>query len=267
MHINELKDQLAKELASCKGRASLFLEIEGRIIEFTGNEVYQSASLIKLPVLFEALRQIDKGILELDRPVAVRQGDRIGSTGVLQAMNIKQITIHDLLALMIIVSDNSAANMVIDLIGMDTINSNLSKIGMHNTVFKRKMLDFKAIQTGDDNLTTCADIVLCLKEAMEGQWLAKQSSQLFHAFLLQQQIQEKLPAQMNHSLYKIGNKTGELAGIEHDCAVITYGTKRAYAAILIDQLDDNESGKSIIRQIGKRINEYISCVLTGKATY
>jgi beta-lactamase class A len=266
MHINELKDKLAKELASCKGRASLFLEIEGRDIEFASNEIYQSASLIKLPVLFEALRQVDEGILELDRSVTVRQGDRVGNTGVLQAMNIKQITVYDLLALMMIVSDNSATNMVIDLIGMEKINSNISKIGMHNTVLKRKMLDFNAIQAGNDNHTTCADIVLCLKEVMDGQWLTQQSSELFHAFLLQQQFKEKLPAYMNQSLYQIGNKTGELPGIEHDCAVITYRTKRAYAAILIDQLDDNELGKTIIRQVGRRINQYISFVLTGNST-
>jgi beta-lactamase class A len=267
MHIEELEDQLVKELARWKGRASLFLEIEDRVIEFNSNKVFQSASLIKLPILFEALRQLEDGILQPDRLISVRPEDKVGDTGVMQAMNTKQITIHDLLTLMIIVSDNSATNLVIDLLGMETINSTISKIGMKNTVLKRRMLDFKAAQAGNDNLTTSADIVHCLKEAIEGQWLKKQSRNQFNTLLLQQQFKEKLPAHMNRSLLDIGNKTGELTGIEHDCAVITYGDKRAFAAVMIDGLEENETGKSKIRQVGKLINSYISGVLTGNATY
>lgn len=267
MHIEELEDQLVKELASGKGQASLFLEIEDRIIEFNSTEVFRSASLIKLPILFEALRQLEEGILQPDRLLSVRQEDKVGDTGVLQAMNTQQITIHDLLTLMIIVSDNSATNLVIDLIGMAPINSTISKIGMKNTILKRRMLDFKAAQAGNDNFTTSADIVLCLKEAIEGQWLKEQSRDRFTALLLHQQFKEKLPAYMDQSLMEIGNKTGELAGIEHDCAFITYGDKRAYAAVLIDGLEDNETGKSIIRQVGKQINSYISGISTGNPNY
>ncbi|MBT2680891.1 serine hydrolase [Bacillus sp. ISL-35] len=266
MHIEKLEDQLAKELARWKGRASLFLEIEDRIIEFNSNEVFQSASLIKLPILFEALRQLEVGILQPDRLISVREEDKVGDTGVLQAMNTKQISVHDLLTLMIIVSDNSATNLVIDLLGMERINSTISTIGMKKTVLKRRMLDFKSIRDGNDNLTTSADIVLCLKEAAEGQWLTKPSSHRFNALLLQQQFKEKLPAYMNQSLLSIGNKTGELYGIEHDCAVITYGDRRAYAAVLIDGLEDNETGKSMIRQVGKLINSYISGIPTVKTT-
>ncbi|CAM4010872.1 serine hydrolase [Mesobacillus thioparans] len=263
MHIDKLQDQLAIELARWKGRASLYLEIEGRVIEFNSNEVYQSASLIKLPILFEAFRQVEEGFLQADMLVTVSQEDKVGDTGVLQAMDTKQITVHDLLALMIIVSDNSATNLLIDLLGMETINTTISKIGMKNTVLKRRMLDFEAAQAGNDNLTTSADIVLCLKEAEEGKLLKKQSRKQFGALLLNQQFKGKLPAYMNQNLLKIGNKTGELTGIEHDCAVITYGDKRAFAAVLIDGLEDNETGKTMIRQVGKLINESISGILTG----
>ncbi|MFT9599324.1 serine hydrolase [Mesobacillus sp.] len=262
MKLEDLRDRLLKELAGCKGRASLFLEIEGLIIEFNGNEVYQSASLIKLPILIEALRQIEAGKLQKDRLVTIRESDKIGDTGVLQAMKVKQLPVEDLLSLMTIVSDNSATNLLIDLIGTKSINSTISRIGMKNSILQRKMLDFDAIQFGNDNFTSAADLALCLKEAVAGVSLNKQSRNTFLSFLLQQQFKEKLPFYMDDALLKIGNKTGELPGVEHDCGIITYGEKQAYIVVLIDRLEESESGKSTIRQIGKHINTFITGVST-----
>ena len=64
MKIEELRDRLSNELAGCKGRASLFLEIEGLIIQYNSHVLFQSASLIKLPILIEALRQIEAGKMQ-----------------------------------------------------------------------------------------------------------------------------------------------------------------------------------------------------------
>lgn len=260
MNIEELRDKLSKELASCKGRASLFLEIEGLTIEFNSNVVYQSASLIKLPILIESLRQIEAGKLQKDSLVTIRESDKVGDTGVLQAMKVKQLPVEDLLSLMIIVSDNSATNLLIDLIGVNSINSTMSRIGMKNSILQRKMLDFQAIQSGSDNFTSAADIALCLKEAVAGRLINKYSRETFHSFLNQQQFKEKLPVYMDDTLLKIGNKTGELPGVEHDCGIITYGKKQAFIVVLIDSLSDPESGKSTIRQVGKHINSFIEGV-------
>ncbi|MBT2692464.1 serine hydrolase [Bacillus sp. ISL-55] len=262
MKIEELKDRLSNELAGCKGRASLFLEIEGSIIEFNSNAVYQSASLIKLPMLLEALRLIEAGKLQKDKIVTIKESDKIGDTGVLQAMKVKQLTVEDLLSLMIIVSDNSATNLLIDLIGINSINSTISMIGMKNSILQRKMLDFDAIQSGDDNFTSAADIALCLKEAVAGGSLNKQSEKTFFSLLLEQQFKEKLPVYMDDSLLKIGNKTGELPGVEHDCGIISYGKKQAFIVVLIDRLSEAESGKATIRQIGKHINRFITGIST-----
>ncbi|ESU33771.1 hypothetical protein G3A_04675 [Bacillus sp. 17376] len=262
MKIEELRDRLSNELAGCKGRASLFLEIEGEIIEVNSQQVYQSASLIKLPILIEALRQIEAGKLQKDRLVTIKESDKIGDTGVLQAMKVKQLPVEDLLSLMIIVSDNSATNLLIDLIGINSVNSTISRIGMKNSILQRKMLDFAAIQSGHDNFTSAADIALCLKEAVAGGALNTHSKNTFFSFLLQQQFKEKLPFYMDDALLKIVNKTGELPGVEHDCGIITYGKKQAFIVVLIDGLSETESGKTTIRQIGKHINRFITGIST-----
>ena len=267
MNIDELRDKLSIELAGCKGRASLFLEIEGVSIEINSNDVYQSASLIKLPILFEALRQIEAGTLQKDRLLTIHEGDKIGDTGVLQALKVNQLPVQDLLSLMIIVSDNSATNLIIELIGKSSINATMSSIGMKNSRLQRKMLDFNAILSGRDNFTTAADIVLCLKKGVNGDSFNRQSKNMFHSFLLEQQFKEKLPVYMDDTLLKIGNKTGELPGVEHDCGIITYGNKQAFIAVLIDGLSESESGNSTIRQVGKHINSFIKGVSTASGHF
>lgn len=258
MTFEELRITLLEELAGCKGRASLFLEIEGEIIEYNSNEVFQSASLIKLPILLEALRQMDAGQLKKESQLGIGEGDKIGDTGVLQAMRIKKLPVVDLLSLMIIVSDNSATNLMIDLLGKESINATIHNIGMSNSILQRKMLDFSSIQSGLDNYTSAADIGLCLKEGVNGDLLNPESRSLFRSFLRQQQFREKLPFYMDDTLLEIGNKTGELPGVDHDCGIITYGKKEAIIVVLIDELSQPQSGKSTIQQIGKHINSYIT---------
>ncbi|MCM3665025.1 class A beta-lactamase-related serine hydrolase [Mesobacillus subterraneus] len=262
MNIQNLKDNVYKELARCKGRASLFMEIEDHVIEFNSHDAYRSASLIKIPILFEALRQIEKGIISADADVSLRITDKVGDTGVLQALSCHKYSIQDLLTLMIIVSDNSATNLLIDMLGIETINSTIRRLGMSNTVMHRKMLDFDSINSGKDNFTSAADMVACLKEGIDGSLLKFESRDRFHSILLHQQFKEKLPAYIDETLINAGNKTGELPGLEHDCAVFSYGDRKAFVAVLIDGLAEAENGKYTIRQIGKQVNTFISANLT-----
>ncbi|HAQ06209.1 MAG TPA: hypothetical protein DCR24_01230 [Bacillus bacterium] len=95
---------------------------------------------------------------------------------------------------------------------------------MHQTILQRKMLDFTSIQLGRDNFTTPADIVACLKAGVEGEELTEESRNTFYSILQQQQFKEKLPAYINDDTISIGNKTGALPGVEHDCAVISMGS-------------------------------------------
>lgn len=258
MNIEQLKLNVYSELARCKGRASLFMEIEGKIIEFNSQEVYQSASLIKIPILYEALRQIEAGIINPDEHVNIKDSDKIGNTGVLQVLHgVKSYTIRDLLTLMVIVSDNSATNLIINLLSKESINKTIRSLSMYNTILQRKMLDFQSVKSGMDNFTTAADIVKCLKKGVTGTDLTKASRDTFLSILNQQQFRDKLPAYMNEVYITAGNKTGELPGLEHDCAVMTFGQTRTFVAVLIDNLEEPEIGRSTIRQIGKHINDFI----------
>ncbi|MFP3471159.1 serine hydrolase, partial [Micrococcus sp. SIMBA_144] len=72
-----------------------------------------------------------------------------------------------------------------------------------------------------------------------------------------QQFKDKLPSLMDQEMVFVANKTGELPGVEHDCGILKYGNQHAYIAVLIDELEDNESGKGTIAKIGKFIHDFL----------
>ncbi|WP_210366589.1 serine hydrolase [Bacillus sp. REN3] len=229
----------------------MFLDVDGDVIEYRSGEIYQAASLIKLPIMLEAFQRIKAGTIPPEQMIVINQEDKIGDTGILQALKQDSMSFMDLITLMIIVSDNSATNILIDLLGMQNINQNIKKLDLNKTVLQRKMLDFTQINSGKDNFTAAADIAACLKAGAEGS-----INPSFFSILEKQQFKDKLPAFISLDI-KVGNKTGELNGVQHDCAILDYNNHRIYVAVLIDQLVNREEGSSTIRQIGRHLNDFL----------
>lgn len=66
---------------------------------------------------------------------------------------------------------------------------------------------------------------------------------------------DKLSFLMDTEKIVIGSKTGELHGVEHDCAIIQFKERTAYAAVLMDEIVDKRYGRSTINEIGRLIYE------------
>ncbi|WP_066069016.1 serine hydrolase [Neobacillus soli] len=252
----KLETKLKEELLGCDGRLGLAIEIGNEQFLYQSEAVFQSASVIKVPILIEGLRQSDQGKIKLDEVTAIT--NKVGGSGVLQALSgHARMTIKDLMTLMITVSDNTATNMLIDLLGMESINLTMEKLGLSNTVLNRKMMDFEAIERGWDNFTSPIDMITCLKAVNEGSFLAKESKKAALEMMNNQQFLDKLPAMMDLDKIFVANKTGGLPGVEHDCAVIKYRGKTAYIAVLMDKLNDVSAGTQTISRIGRRLYEYL----------
>ncbi|MFJ5712973.1 serine hydrolase [Neobacillus sp. NPDC093127] len=255
--MKSLETRIFEELNGFKGRIGLVIEIDNDQIQVNSLEVFQSASLIKVPILIEALRQCENRELVENDPVPVLKEAIVGGSGVLQALSPNvRLTVRDIMTLMIIVSDNTATNLMIDLLGMDAINRFMRKSGLKQTELNRKMMDFQAISQGRDNYTSPLDMIQCLKWMTEGTVLSKKSQAVALEIMGYQQFKDKLPAQMDDRLF-VANKTGELPKVEHDCAVLQFGKKTAFVAVLMDQLEDLQAGKQTMNQIGKHIYDYL----------
>ncbi|MEH7389532.1 serine hydrolase [Bacillus sp. JJ1474] len=258
MSHENLKKQVSELVAHCKGRVGLVIETcEGRI-EINHNDKFSAASLIKIPILIEGFRQCEDGLLDLHEYLPAFPSKRVGGAGVIQALSADlKLKVIDLMALMIIVSDNSATNLVIDRLGMNEINQCIKALNLQSTELNRKMMDFEAIKIGMDNYTTPNDMVTCLKVIDQHRFLSKENSEKAFGILEKQQFKNKLSESIDLEAMQVANKTGELPGVEHDCAIIKYGGKTIYAAVLIDQLSKQAEGRQTLVQIGKVLSNFM----------
>ncbi|WP_341356380.1 serine hydrolase [Rossellomorea sp. y25] len=242
-----------------RGRVSVVIDLPSYSIQINNETPYSAASLIKVPILLEGFRQAEQGKIDLNDTVMVPKEERVGGAGVLKTLSENiSLTVEDLLTLMIIVSDNTATNLIIDRLGSDAINSLCNSIALKHTKLSRKLMDFQAMKQGYDNVTSASDIITCLRILDQGQIFSEQSREKMLYILHQQQLDTKLPAKMDKDKVYIANKTGELPGVEHDCAIVRCEEKTAYIAVLIDELGENESARDTIAEIGKLLYDYLT---------
>jgi beta-lactamase class A len=181
--------------------------------------VFPAASLAKLPILVELARQLAQpnSAYTWDTRLEVPAVARVPSDGVLANLSADlRPTIHDLAHLMITISDNTASNVLLDLLGMDAINASMHDLGLQTTRLERRFIDFEARQAGRDNWTTAADIALLL--AYIHQQRVPEHERLLQ-ILLRQNDYHVLPAYWNEELL-FAHKTGGLTGIMHDAGLL-----------------------------------------------
>jgi beta-lactamase class A len=158
---------------------------------------------------------------------------------------------------MISVSDNTAANLLIDRLGMDTINGGFRELGLTGTVLGRKMLDFEAKKAGKDNYTTAGDVAVLLETLHSGKNLPVSARNRMMEILSAQKLNSKLPGMIpvldvdDVELF-LAHKTGELPGNEHDAGVFFFrGRKPVVVSVLTEGLKDRSEGVEFCARIGR----------------
>ncbi|WP_449622604.1 serine hydrolase [Robertmurraya sp. Marseille-Q9965] len=254
-----LVERIDEQIRLCPGRISLHVEISDWSYKHDSEHMYSSASLIKIPILIEAFRQYEKGLFSLADSLEIGKDQRVGGSGVIQVLERSFWTIKDLMTLMITVSDNTATNVLIELLEMDTVNESMKLLGLKKTQLQRNMLDFVALQHGRDNCTCAADMIRCLKVIEESGFLKEESCREAKLILQHQQF-HKILGLIDVDKGYMGSKSGSLPGVEHDCAIISVQGKTAYVAILIDQIVVGKSATSIMQEIGLALYDAMTTV-------
>ena len=131
----------------------------GEKISYNENTVVPSASLIKIPVMMKIIELVKEGSLSLKQRITVTDEVKVPFSILTLMESGNSYTLKDIITLMIVQSDNTAANMLIDIAGMNDVNDYIKKLGLKNTVLQRKMMDSKAREEGRENKTTAADMV------------------------------------------------------------------------------------------------------------
>ena len=180
-----------------------------------------AASVIKIPVMIEAFRAARDGELSLDEIHALRDEERMPSCGTLKAMHTGiEMTLLDLTKLMIIVSDNSATNIMISRVGIENVNRTLRALGCEQTTLRRLLFDAEASRRGVANHITAREMGEVLEGLWRGEVVSKEASAQMMDILLDQRLNGKLPFFIDSMSIDVAHKTGEDDGISHDVGVI-----------------------------------------------
>lgn len=225
----------------------------GDYFRINGNERIASASMIKLLILAELFQQADDGKVDLGESMQVSSSDIVGGTGVIQGRGSGAYSIKELAHLMIAESDNTATNVLIDLLGMDAINKQAVKLGLEQTVLARKMMDMDARSQGRENYTCANDLAVILELIGKNELVGSKYSKLAKEFLLDQSDNEGLAQGVSGA--RFGHKTGTLDNQRHDGGIAYVDGKGTYVLVVMTQGMAQGTADSMMSRIAKEVGE------------
>ncbi len=137
-----LQKQLEAMASQHRGNVALYVKNlkTGEVVEIDPDHVVQTASVIKLAIFVEAFHQIKDGKKSLAEKVMFKPEDRVMGSGVLQYMHAPlELSLEDAIVLMMIESDNTATNLMIDQVGIANVNARIASLGLKNTYLYKKI--------------------------------------------------------------------------------------------------------------------------------
>lgn len=218
-------DNLKQRFQSLPGEISFYYKnlVTKEEYGYHGEQKLMAASVIKLFVMTEAFARMDQGLLSEHELITVKREDCVPSCGALSYMHEGiQVTVMDLVTLMIIFSDNTATNILIDRLGMEAINQTIRALGYKDTWLRRKMFDLEKSRMGIQNIITASECARLLEEMYEGKLISATASTRMLALMKDQQLNGKIPFYLKAEAEQteIAHKTGEDTGITHDVGII-----------------------------------------------
>lgn len=138
----DLQGQLADIARAHHGKVALYATQIGTGVSLSldPDAVVQTASVVKLTILYEAMEQVRAGKAHWDDKITLQPGDGVSGSGILLFFDAPQtLTLKDILTLMVIMSDNTASNLAMEKLGIDNINARIAWIGLKDTHLYKKI--------------------------------------------------------------------------------------------------------------------------------
>lgn len=246
--------QLQATLASVGEHARGRLAVEIRDLStgltsgYNMNAVMPAASTIKIPIMVEVFKQMEAGKFDLNRRVELFASDRDwGSGDIAESPVGSTFAVSTLLTQMITVSDNTAANMLIRLVGRKKINATMRELGLHHT----HLADY--IRTSEWSVrttlrTTPSDMVSLLCDMAKNKLIDEWSSKQMIAILEHQEINTLLPVPLPD--IPIAHKTGSFNDTLNDVGIV-YADSPYVIAVMTTDLPSLPVGRSLIHHISR----------------
>lgn len=206
-----------------------------------------SASLIKIPIMMEIMQQVKSGRLSLGERIRINDSSKVPFSIVTMLHGVESYSIDDIMALMIVQSDNTAANVLMDLAGMDSINDYIKCLNLKNTILQRKMMDSRARIEGRENYTSAGDMAVLLETLYRGQAIGNGCCSHMLNIMKNQLDTGSMMLGLPYET-AAAHKTGSLEFIEHDAGIVYLNNTDYIFCMLTWDAQDNNAAR---RAIGK----------------
>lgn len=213
------------------------------------DEVFAQASSIKIAVLANLYLQAEQGKLKLTDLYTVQASDLVADSDIMGGLTpgVTRVTLRDLATMMVAVSDNSAANVLIDRVGMVNVNAMLDSLGLAHTRLRRKMMDLDAAKEGKENISTPHEMLLLLEAIYRGKLLNKESTSDFFK-MLSTNKDSWIPRDLSADV-KIANKPGSLEGVRNDSGIVFVEGRPYVICVMTSFLRNERDGEEAISKI------------------
>ena len=222
--------------------------------------VFPQASSIKLTILLELMRQAQDGDISLDEKHTLRRNEMTrGDTEPILTMlgdGTVSMSLRDLAIFMVVLSDNTATNILIDRLGMDNINAGILRLGLKETKLRRHMIDLEAARKGNENVSTPREMLTLLEKVHAGQALdAAHTKEYFDILRLPKDsgFHRALPDDVS-----IADKPGALEGVRCDTGLIGVPGHPLFLSVTTTYLARDDEGERAVEEVARLAYEYFN---------
>ena len=241
-----LDEKIAEAVEGFRGKVWIYAKNldSGKTYSLRGDERVRTASTIKLPIMVEAYFQVAEGKLAWTDELMLTRQNKQGGSGVLgEFSDNAKIDLRTAKNLMIVVSDNTATNLILDRVTADAVNARMEKLGLAATRSLRKIGGGGEARIANDGInrlfgigvSSPRDMVKLLEMLERGEVLSKEASKDMIDTLRRQQFTDGVGRNALDTT-PVASKSGALDRLRSDVGIIYTRRGRIAMAITVDDM-------------------------------
>lgn len=246
-----LMDDIKMRSDEFSGEVGIFIKDmwTGKTIRINSEKMFPSASLVKIPIMAAVFQAEEDGLLEFSDEIMLRWRHKVWAKHGLYKKRVgTKYTTLDLVKRMIITSDNTATNMLVEKLGFGYINRNFVNFGLSNTDLRRGIMELKWRKRGIDNYTTAEDMAFLLEEIYHKRLVTRKASGKMLDILKMQRVNDRIPYLLPDNI-DIAHKTGSLRDTISDVGIVFTSKGDFIICVLTLNSQNWKTAKKFIRKI------------------